>query len=171
MIAFARPVTIAILVGVVLALSGEFVRYWGVAYAGSLTRVTGGVGAPEVIVAGPFAYVRNPLYLGNILLYVGIGVMSNALFPWLLVVAVFYFVFQYYEIVMLEEGFLQQTFGVAYEDFAKNVPRFFPRLTPYRVEAQAHQRPDWSGAIRSERRTLQALVLILVVLLALWLWR
>lgn len=152
-----------------MAILGEFLRYWGVAYAGSLTRVTGGVGAPKVIVAGPFAYVRNPLYLGNIILYLGIGVISNALFPWLLLVAATYFVFQYYQIVILEEEFLHSAFGVAYEDFAKNVPRFLPRLIRYRNDVQTHQRPNWSGALRSEKRTLQAIGLVLIVLLMLWL--
>jgi protein-S-isoprenylcysteine O-methyltransferase Ste14 len=171
MLVFADPFFGTMIVGVLLAFFGEFLRYWGVAYAGSLTRVTGGVGAPEVIVAGPFAYVRNPLYLGNIFLYVGIGIMSNALFPWLLIVAALYFVFQYYEIIILEEGFLRQSFGVAYEDFARNVPRFLPRLTPYQDEAQAQQRPDWRGALRSEKRTLQAFGLVLIVLLVIWLRR
>jgi protein-S-isoprenylcysteine O-methyltransferase Ste14 len=171
MLVFAEPSFGTMIVGVLLAFFGEFLRYWGVAYAGSLTRVTGGVGAPEVIVSGPFAYVRNPLYLGNIFLYVGIGIMSNALFPWLLIVAALYFVFQYYEIVILEEGFLRQSFGTAYEDFARNVPRFLPRLTPYKDEAQAHQQPDWRGALQSEKRTLQAFGLVLIVLLVIWLRR
>jgi protein-S-isoprenylcysteine O-methyltransferase Ste14 len=169
MVVFASPTFWTMTIGGAFAILGEFLRYWGVAYAGSLTRVTGSVGAPEVIVAGPFAYVRNPLYLGNIFLYLGVGVMSNALFPWLLLVAAFYFVFQYYHIVVLEEEFLRSTFGDSYKDFAKNVPRFLPRLIPYRNEAQGHQRPNWSGALRSEKRTLQAFGLALIVLLLLWL--
>ncbi len=171
MIVFARPEPAAMLIGGVLVILGELVRFWGVAYAGSLTRVTGGVGAPEVIVAGPFAYVRNPLYVGNILLYAGVGVMSNALFPWLVLVAAVYFIFQYYEIVLLEEEFLRGHFGAAYEDFAGHVPRFIPRLTRYNNESQSHQHPDWIAALRSERRTLQAIGLVLVVLIFLWLWR
>ncbi len=171
MVIFARPVNVTMLVGGILAILGELVRFWGVAYAGSLTRVTGGVGAPEIVVAGPFAHVRNPLYVGNILLYVGVGIMSNALFPWLVLAATVYFVFQYYEIVILEEEFLRGNFGAAYEDFANHVPRFFPRFTRYRNESQAHQLPDWPAALRSERRTLQAICLVVVILVALWMWR
>jgi protein-S-isoprenylcysteine O-methyltransferase Ste14 len=171
MLVFAEPDSRTMIVGFILAIFGEFLRFWGVAYAGSLTRVTGGVGAPEVIVSGPYAHVRNPLYLGNTFLYVGIGVMSNALFPWLLVVAAFYFAFQYYQIVILEEGFLRQSFGAAYDNFSNNVPRFLPRLTPYQDEAQAHQRPDWRSALRSEKRSLQAFALVLIVLLVIWLRR
>ena len=168
---FADPVTLTVIVGTGLAILGEVIRYVGVAYAGSLTRVTGGVGAPEVIVAGPFAHVRNPLYLGNIVMYAGIGILSNALFPWLLVGAVAYFIFQYYEIVLLEEEFLRATFGVSYEDFSRNVPRFIPRITRYQSDAQAHQRADWMAALRSEKRTLQALALVLAILIVLWLRR
>ncbi|HEY6953169.1 MAG TPA: isoprenylcysteine carboxylmethyltransferase family protein [Bacteroidota bacterium] len=168
MLFFARPVGWTMLAGGILAGCGEFLRFWGVAYAGSLTRVTGGVGAPEVIVAGPFAHVRNPLYLGNILLYTGVGVMSNALFPWLVLIALAYFVFQYSEIVALEEEFLLTTFGATYDKFRNEVPRFLPRLSSFRHEAQATQRPDWTGALRSEKRTLQAIVLVLAVLIAFW---
>ncbi len=170
MFVFAKPTDLTIILGAVCALLGEAIRFWGVAYAGSLTRVTGSVGAPEVIVAGPFAYVRNPLYVGNILLYIGIGVMSNALFPWLLVVASVYFVFQYSLIVSLEEEFLEEEFGAAYLEFKKQVPRFLPRLVPYRHQTQEHQRPNWSEALKSERRTLQAFALVSLILLILWQW-
>ncbi len=171
MVIFARPTTWTIVPGGTLALLGESLRFWGVAYAGSLTRVTGGVGAPEVIVAGPFAHVRNPLYVGNILMYVGIGIMSNALFPWLVLVALAYFVFQYTQIVALEEGFLEKEFGDAYRTFRSNVPAFVPRWTGYTEKAQEHQKPDWPGALKSERRTLQAFGIVVVTLLVLWIFR
>jgi protein-S-isoprenylcysteine O-methyltransferase Ste14 len=170
-VVFARPLAWTMVVGGFLAILGELLRFWGVAYAGSLTRVTGAVGAPEVIIAGPYAHLRNPLYLGNIFTYTGVGIMSNALFPWLIVVALGYFVFQYVQIVALEEEFLEKEFGDSYNDFRKNVPAFFPRLRPYRREAQGHQRPDWNAALRSERRTLQAFGLVTVILILLWLLR
>lgn len=170
MLVFAKPTDFSLLLGALCAILGEAIRFWGVAYAGSLTRVTGSVGAPEVIVAGPFAYVRNPLYVGNILLYVGIGVMSNALFPWLIVAASVYFVFQYSLIVSLEEEFLEKEFGAAYLEFKKQVPRFVPRLVAYRHQAQEHQRPNWGEALKSERRTLQALALVSLILVVLWQW-
>lgn len=168
MVVFAQPTTQTMLAGGVVALIGELMRFWGVAYAGSLTRVTGGVGAPEVVVSGPFAHLRNPLYVGNILMYTGIGFMSNALFPWLLVIVVIYFVFQYEQIVALEEEFLQKEFGADFGEFKKNVPRFIPRLTPYEHPAQDRQLPNWKEALRSEIRTLQAFGLVLLVLLVLW---
>jgi protein-S-isoprenylcysteine O-methyltransferase Ste14 len=171
MVLFAIPTSTTMLCGFVLAVLGESLRYWGVAYAGSLTRVTGSVGAPEVVVAGPFAHLRNPLYAGNVLLYCGIGVMANALSPWLVLVALVYFAFQYAMIVSLEEEFLEKEFGEGYLEFKNNVPRFLPRLNPYQTPAQEHQKPNWIDALRSERRTLQALSIVVVLLLAIWMWR
>ena len=158
-------------VGFVVVAAGESIRFCGVAFAGSLTRVTGSVGAPEVIVAGPFARVRNPLYVGNLLTYVGIGIMSNALFPWLVMIAAIWFGFQYYQIVMLEESFLEKEFGAVYLEFKRNVPRFIPRLSAYINPIQSKQLPNWKEAIHSERRTFQALSLVLVILIVLWYMR
>ncbi len=171
MMVFAHPTLMTVTAGVVLVAFGESMRFWGVAYAGSLTRVTGSVGAPEVIVAGPFAYVRNPLYVGNMLTYIGVGVMSNALFPWLVSAAVVYFAFQYSQIVFAEEEFLVNEFGSGYVEYKKNVPRFIPRVIPYTHPSQAHQQALWHEAVRSERRTFQALGLVLLVLLVLWYMR
>ena len=171
MIIFAQPTVVSMMIGVVLVAFGESMRFWGVAYAGSLTRVTGNVGAPEVIVAGPFAYVRNPLYVGNMLTYIGVGVMSNALFPWLVSAAAVYFAFQYFQIVLAEEEFLVNEFGAGYVEYKKNVPRFIPRVIPYAHSSQVHQQARWHEAVRSERRTFQALGLVLLVLLVLWYMR
>jgi protein-S-isoprenylcysteine O-methyltransferase Ste14 len=168
MIIFAQPTVVTMTAGFCLVAAGELSRFYGVAYAGSLTRVTGSVGAPAVIVAGPFAFVRNPLYIGNMLTYIGIGLMANALFPWLVLAALFWFSFQYYEIVLAEEAFLEQEFGAAYLEFKQHVPRFVPRLVPYRTAVQELQRPNWQEAVRSERRTFQALALVLACLCVLW---
>lgn len=170
MLIFAEPTTQSVVIGLAATLLGESIRFWGVAYAGSLTRATGSVGAPAVIMAGPYAFVRNPLYVGNILMYVGIGILSNALFPWLSLVAAVVFIVQYTLIVSLEEEFLEKEFGAGYGEYKKNVPRFIPRLIPYRTPAQAEQQPNWKEALRSETRTLQALVLIIGTLIVLWRW-
>lgn len=171
MVLFATPTPSTIAGGFVLSLMGESLRFWGVAYAGSLTRVTGNVGAPEVVISGPFAFLRNPLYVGNIFLYCGVGVAANALTPWLVIVALVYFIVQYWLIVSLEEEFLEKEFGAVYLEFKRNVPRFFPRLQPYHHEHQQSQKPDWREAVRSERRTFQAILLVYIILILIWIWR
>ena len=76
MVIFARPTVLSIVAGLGIVLIGEFIRLWGVAIAGSETRTTGPVGGTFLITKGPFAYVRNPLYVGNILIYCGVRVMA-----------------------------------------------------------------------------------------------
>lgn len=168
MLAYAEPTTDVFIAGGLVGLLGELLRLWGVAYAGPLTRVTGNVGAPYLVVAGPFAYVRNPLYVGNMLLYVGLAIMANALVPWLALGTAGYFFLQYSLIVSLEEEFLAKTFPDEFAEYRNHVPRFFPRLTPYTTAATEHQKPDWKAALKSEQRTLQAIVLVVVILVVLW---
>ncbi|MEX0603043.1 MAG: isoprenylcysteine carboxylmethyltransferase family protein [Bacteroidota bacterium] len=170
MVVFAEPTPVSMLAGGILTILGELVRSWGVAYAGPLTRVTGSVGAPELIVAGPFARVRNPLYVGNMVMYVGFGIMANALTPWLVLGAGVFFLTQYTIIVTLEEEFLQKQFGETFTVYRKSVPRFLPRWTPATLPGQAGQRPDWGAGFRSERRTLQALVLVVLLIVVRWVW-
>ncbi len=171
MLLFARPTAATMSLGLLAVIAGELVRLWGVVYAGSLTRVTGSVGAPEVIVAGPFAHVRNPLYVGNVVTYIGIGIMANALVPWLVLAAAAWFAFQYYQIVLLEEEFLEKEFGEEYLIFKRNVPRFIPRWKAYAFEARRQQSPRWREALRSERRTFQALAIVCAALFVLWIVR
>ena len=166
MVIFAEPTIISILVGFVIALCGELLRFWGVCYIGSESRTTGKVGGTRLMVSGPFALVRNPLYVGNILIYSGIGVMSNALFPFLLLVALLFFIFQYYLIVLDEEAYLRNEFKNDFEDYFKNVNRFIPGTKPYKKD-QIKVEFDLKRGIASERRTLQGFsisVLIIIII-------
>ncbi|MGC8596005.1 MAG: methyltransferase family protein [Candidatus Kryptoniota bacterium] len=153
MLIYARPTALTMTIGFVAALVGEAVRFWGVSYAGSETRTTGTVGGSKLVVTGPYAYMRNPLYAGNIILYTGIGIMSNALVPYLQLIALAYFAFQYRAIVSLEEGYLGQTFP-EWNEYAQHVPRFFPILRKY--VSNQHLNPDFKKALRSERSSILA---------------
>ena len=84
----------SLITGFIIACMGEYLRLWGVSWAGSETRTTGNVGGTFLIISGPFAHLRNPLYLGNIMMYTGIGIMSFALFPWLQIVGLIFFSLQ-----------------------------------------------------------------------------
>jgi protein-S-isoprenylcysteine O-methyltransferase Ste14 len=169
MVALARPTAASMLLGMPLVAGGEFLRLWGVAIAGSETRTTGPVGGTFLITTGPFAYVRNPLYLGNMLMYFGVGVMSNV--PVLAVVALVFFLLQYSLIVSLEEEYLVRTFGPAYAEYCRSVDRFLPRFSRYGSGSQEQPALEWKRGMRSERRTLQAIGLTTVVLVVLWIVR
>jgi len=166
MVWFARPTVISMVVGFAVVFIGEMIRFWGVSIVGAETRTTGRVGGTYLITSGPFAYVRNPLYVGNMLLYAGVGIMSMALFPWMLVVAVAWFYIQYFLIVTREEEYLAETFGEEFAAYCRNVRRFVPRLTPYRSPRPAPKSVDPSEGLASERRTLQAIGLVTAVIVA-----
>jgi protein-S-isoprenylcysteine O-methyltransferase Ste14 len=168
MVIFAEPTITSMVIGFVIALSGELIRFWGVSWAGSETRTTGGVGGTYLIISGPFAFVRNPLYVGNILLYTGIGIMSWALFPYLQIVAVIFFALQYHFIVLEEEKYLKEKFGDDYKEYCMKVPRFCFRFTPYK-NSNVEQPPyNPKAGVASERRTLQAFTSVSLIIVIIW---
>ena len=164
MLVFAQPTPLSLVAGFCVALCGELVRLWGVSVAGTETRTTGRVGGTHLFIDGPFGYVRNPLYVGNLTIYVGVGVMANALAPYLAVVAFGFFLVQYSMIVTKEEEYLRSTFGDEYERYVKEVPRFIPRFSRYSGEQSFHRDADLSRGLHSERRTLQAFTIIAAVI-------
>jgi protein-S-isoprenylcysteine O-methyltransferase Ste14 len=171
MVIFEQATLLSLIIGFLLVALGEFGRVWGVGYAGSATRTTGKVGARVLVTSGPFAYVRNPLYVSNMLVYLGVGIMSMALFPYLQIAALIFFYVQYQIIIKEEEGFLTETFGEEYQQYINNVPRLIPRITPYKGEKTNQPEFNIKKGFRSERRTLQAISAIVLVLIILYLVR
>ncbi len=160
-IIFAEPSVTSFLWGISLMVIGEIVRISGVSYAGGATR-TRNVGAPQLVTNGPFGYVRNPLYIGNILMYSGAAVIANVWLPWLIFAVLIFFGIQYHLIVKLEEEKLENLFGQAYLDYKKQVPRFIPQFPAY-ASAQPVA-PDYSGALKSEKSTFISFAAILILL-------
>ena len=168
MLIFENASVSSLVIGFVIALTGELIRLWGVSWAGSETRTTGGVGGSFLVISGPFAHVRNPLYVGNILLYFGIGIMSMSLFPYLQIVALLFFVFQYFVIVKEEEGYLIKTFGEDYKKYFNNVPRFLWRFSSYKNESIPQPEFNLSKGLKSETRTLQAFGFVALLIVIKW---
>ena len=168
MVIFAEPSIISMIIGFAIAISGELMRFWGVSWAGSETRTTGGVGGTYLIISGPFAFVRNPLYVGNILLYTGIGIMSWSLFPYLQIVALLFFAAQYHFIVLEEEKFLKEKFGEAYKNYFKSVPGFIPRFISYKDSTLEQPPYNPKAGVKSEKRTLQAFALVSLMIVIIW---
>jgi len=165
MILFMRPDVISILAGLVLVLFGEFIRVWSVSYAGSETRTTSGVGGLNLVTQGPYAIIRNPLYFGNISIYVGIGIMSNAMFPFLTILAFLFFTFQYYLIVFNEEDYLRVTYKESFDIYCKTVKRFLPLPKKMPDEISSHLPLDVKEGFKSEKRSLQAVSIITIIIL------
>jgi protein-S-isoprenylcysteine O-methyltransferase Ste14 len=162
----ADPTWISFFTGFAIMLLGEGMRFWGVLYAGSATRTTGEVGAGRLVTDGPFAHVRNPLYLGNFLLSLGLTVMSRAWMPWMLLVFLPLFGIQYTFIVKEEEQFLARQFGEQFAEYCRHVPRWLPKIRGFTNSELSS--PVFAKALRSERNTLQSALIVTVLMLLRW---
>lgn len=165
MILFMEPTLISLLLGIVVVIIGEAIRVWSVGYAGSETRTTSGVGGSNLVTQGPYSLIRNPLYWGNIMIYSGVGFMSNAIFPYLLIIAFVYFVFQYYLIILNEEEYLKQTYKEEFNEYCKHVNRFFPFPKKLPDKIKSNLVFDLKAGFKSERRSLQAVTIISIIIL------
>lgn len=163
---FGRPTMLTLVIGILIAILGELLRFWGVSYAGSETRTTK-VSAGNLVTQGPFAYIRNPLYAGNILIYFGISIMANSLFPYLQIIALVYFYIQYYFIIKEEEEFLRSKYKEKYDDYFNSVNKFLPKASPYDPSKQSKIKQNIGEAYKSEKRTFQSFsfIIILIVLI------
>jgi len=165
MLIFMKPTLLSILIGFAIALSGELIRIWSVGFAGSETRTTSGVGGTYLVTQGPYSIVRNPLYVGNILIYNGIGIMSLALFPYLQIFGVFFFTFQYYCIILAEEDFLSNKFKDVFAQYTNSVNRFIPWINDIPDNVLSKLNFNLSEGIRSERRSLQAFIITSAIII------
>jgi hypothetical protein len=136
-----------------------------VAHASPATR-TRIVGASRLFCRGPYAHVRNPLYIGNFLILAGALVMAWSWFPWLAVTGVVFYCVQYALIVRLEEQALVRDLGDEYLEYKRHVPRFIPRLTPHRFGDD--RVPDFAKALWSERRTFTSELILAGLILLRW---
>jgi protein-S-isoprenylcysteine O-methyltransferase Ste14 len=129
LVIFAKPQYPGILIGMVLIFLGEGIRIWA---AGHLQK-------NEVLtVTGPYAYVKNPLYIGSILITAGFCILADSVY--LLAAAFFMFCFHYIPYKKKVEGDrMKKIFGSQYEDYDGKVPDYLPRWTPYSNEKVSWQ--------------------------------
>lgn len=140
--------------GILLA---EVLRIWAVGYAGSATR-TRGDNVPALVHSGPYRFVRNPLYIANILMYTLAGVAFGFIY---LSIAIFlYSCIQYTFIVRFEESILVGIFKDQYERFKLTVPRWFG-IRPS-IEPSEHTF-DLKRALISEKSTFISLTAMVVL--------
>ncbi|MBN1633007.1 MAG: isoprenylcysteine carboxylmethyltransferase family protein [Ignavibacteria bacterium] len=168
---FINPTSVSLIAGFGILICGEIIRIWAVSYAGSETRTTGCVGGTELITQGPYSVVRNPLYAGNIMIYLGAGIMSMALFPWLQVFAFFYYLFQYYCIIINEEEYLESAFPDTYLLYKKNVHRILPAFRKLPEEIKSKKKFDLKKGFKSEKKTLIAIALIVSLILIFYIFK
>ncbi|MGB6520374.1 MAG: isoprenylcysteine carboxylmethyltransferase family protein [Candidatus Cybelea sp.] len=131
---YGRPSAASIALGLPIAIAGELLRCWAVGYSGETTRGNV-VEAPELVTAGPYAYVRNPLYVGNFITAAGFAIAftgKNGLVARTLLAggSLAAMAAVYSAIVPHEEAFLRSQFGEAFDEYCERVPPVVPLLTP-----------------------------------------
>lgn len=116
-----------IVIGLVITVSGQMIRgaTIGLAYIVRGGR-EGKPYAEGLVSTGIFNHCRNPLYVGNILMLLGVGILSNSLFYVGIMMPIFLFVYQ--AIVIAEENFLRNKFGAEYDSYCARVHRWVPRV-------------------------------------------
>jgi protein-S-isoprenylcysteine O-methyltransferase Ste14 len=131
--------------GVLIAALAALVRSWAEAYLHSSVVHASELHSDRLVADGPYRRVRNPLYLGNILLAVGLGSMASRTGFLVLVAATVPFV---YRLILREEAGLLESQGDGYRRYFETVPRLWPSLRA-RVPASG-ARPNWVDGFAGE---------------------
>src|SRR3954470_5573232 len=116
----SHPTPESLTLGVPVSLLGLALRAWA---AGCLAK------NQNLATGGPYAFTRNPLYIGTLLVALGLTIAARNLYLAVLFALVFLLV--YLPVIQLEEQHLRRLFP-EYATYAERVPALLPRLTPYR---------------------------------------
>ena len=149
----ARPSPVSTLLGLALAGVGQALRLWASGHIDKTRALATG---------GPYAHTRNPLYLGSLL--IGLGLAVAAASPWPVLAVAGYFAAFYPALISSEAEFLRGRFPDAYADWEREVPLFLPRLG---AGGPRRTRFDWQR-VRSNKewRTTAAIPLVAALLYA-----
>jgi protein-S-isoprenylcysteine O-methyltransferase Ste14 len=118
---FSRPTPTVLGIGLGIALVGVLIRAWA---SGHLRK------SKELDVSGPYAYTRNPLYLGTFIIALGFGIASGSW--WLALLAAIYIGGIYLPVMNVEASVLESRLGEEYREYAANVPILIPRPTRWK---------------------------------------
>ena len=138
----SRPTAQSLAIGLPVSVAGLALRGWA---AGCLAK------NQQLARGGPYAHMRNPLYVGTLLVAAGLVIASRNLWLGILFAAVFLFV--YLPVIQLEEQHLRSLFP-DYADYAAEVPALLPRITaapaknlqPFRLSLYLKNREYEAGA-------------------------
>jgi protein-S-isoprenylcysteine O-methyltransferase Ste14 len=131
--------------GAMLVFFAAFLRTWATAYLRTEVVHDTDQHSHSLVADGPYRQVRNPWYLANLPMAVGIGVLASCLGWLFMVAAIWLFV---YRLILREEDGLLRNQGEYYAEYLKAVPRLWPSFTP-RVPP-AGRTPRWGQSIAGE---------------------
>jgi protein-S-isoprenylcysteine O-methyltransferase Ste14 len=144
-LSFSTATIVVLLLGIIWALKAAFLRTWGTAYLSPSIVQDPALHGEGIIAAGPYRYVRNPLYLGTFIHTLALALLmppTGAIFC-ILAISLFQL-----RLIVAEESFLTAKLGEPYLAYCAKVPRLFPALTP-QVPASTMQ-PNWPTAVLGE---------------------
>jgi protein-S-isoprenylcysteine O-methyltransferase Ste14 len=153
--------SLAFPMGAAIVASGEALRLWAVRHIGVISRTRSDRLGP-LVSAGPFGLIRNPLYIGNIALWVGFALSARLV--WMAPIVITVLGIEYHAIVRWEESLLEARRGEEYRAYAGRVRRWIPSF-PAATPTAARDLCTWRETLFSERGTLIA---IAVGYLLLW---
>jgi protein-S-isoprenylcysteine O-methyltransferase Ste14 len=162
---------LALLLGFLVAFTGQSLRAVTIGFE---YIVRGGRGrqvyADNLVQGGVFAHCRNPLYVGNFLVLLGIGLASNSLL--FLFTAIPFFLFAYAAIIAAEENYLRSKFGKEFDDYCARVNRLLPNFSGIR-DTLSGMEYNWRRLLTAEYGSTYAWLaaLILVALKNQWLYQ
>ena len=142
---------VVVWLGMAIASAGQCFRLLVIGYA-YIKRggKEGRVYADNLVAKGFYAHTRNPMYVGNFLIAVGLGLIYGS--PWIYFFVIPFFAFVYLSIVTAEEIYLAKRFGKEYEDYRLRVNRFIPDLRGIGKSLREFHY-DWKRAIRKDYGT------------------
>ena len=147
--------------GAALIVLGHLLRIWATRHIGRSAR-TRRANSAKLVTGGPYAHVRNPLYVANISM--GIGFALFARLVWFAPVMFLFSVAHYSLIVRWEEHLLGETWGESYREYMKMAPRWLPtRLARGNSAPPPH---SYGHAFYRDRRTVTATAVMVSLLVA-----
>jgi len=151
--------------GLFFVICGESLRLWSLRYIGRFSRTGRKRKAKALVTNGPYTLVRNPLYCSNLLILIGVTILSELL--WLIPIVVFLFFLQYFCIVLWEEEMLRKNFPGETKRYFSSVPRWLPTRHSLRRYFRQKSRPDypWLNIFHRERSTLLGLYCMTTVMI------
>ncbi|MBA2705603.1 MAG: isoprenylcysteine carboxylmethyltransferase family protein [Blastocatellia bacterium] len=159
-ILFARPQPVTLLIGAGISIVGLLLRAWA---SGHIRKNS------ALATSGPYAYTRNPLYLGSFILGLGFTVGAGR---WLLA-ALFGVLFLgiYLPVMRVESATMGQYFAQDFRDYARAVPMFLPRLTAYGKQSQTKFDPGLYLRYREYQAALGLLIAWGLLILKMYFWK
>ncbi|MGA8143214.1 MAG: methyltransferase [Candidatus Acidiferrales bacterium] len=131
--------------GAAIIALGALLRSWAEAYLHSSIVHDAAIHSDQLVAEGPYRHVRNPLYLGNDLLALGLGLLASRLGFAVMVVGMFLVT---YRLILREEAGLLASQGESYRRYFNAVPRLWPSLRPRIPSSGA--RPNWRDGFTGE---------------------